>query len=102
MPDITFHRAETTGGWRYRSCSPHLYQLAEGHLETIDLDGVSKWSASTVRFDIAHRARINASLTIGSDQQISLCRRIGGCQRAGSPIMIFCSATEHPINMISI
>src|SRR5437764_1388690 len=123
MPDVAFHRANTTPRMRRwslpfvvravpRACPQFLPlivgtvpcacpQFAEGGLESIDLDRITKRSPSAMRFDVAHRTRINSCLAIGGDQYVGLCSRIRRCQRTGTSAMVFSTPTYTPINMVA-
>src|SRR5436305_4788642 len=102
MSDVAFDRTDSTHGLRHRPLSHKLCQLAPGGLESIDFDGVPKRSSRSMRLDVAHRAGIDSSLAIGRDQQVSLRSGIGGRKRTGTPPMIFGTAANHPINMVTI
>ena len=53
-------------------------------------------------FNIAHCARIDPCLAIGRNQEVSLCSGVGSCERTGTSSMVFATANDHPINMVSI
>src|SRR5436853_1550882 len=52
--------------------------------------------------DVAHRTGINPSLAIGRDQHVGLRSGIWGSERTGTPAMVFGTATNHAINMVTI
>src|SRR5436305_11554059 len=101
MSDVAFHRADPTSSHRPRFLSHALGQLAEGGLESSDFDRVPKLSPGSMSLDVAHRARIDPGLAVSGDQQVGLRSGIGGCERTGTPTMIFGAPTDHAINMVT-
>src|SRR5436190_11928086 len=77
-------------------------QLAEGGFESIDFDRVSKYRPGSMCLYVAHCTGIDPGLVIGSDQQVGLCSGIRGRERTGTPAMVFGTATDHAIDMVTI
>src|SRR5947199_3772813 len=87
----------------YRSFPARMWsQLTEGGLESIDFDGITKYSPGSMCLDVAYRAGIDACLAVGCDQQIGLSSGIRGGERTGTPTMVFGTPTNHSINMVPI
>ena len=68
MSHIAFHRTDPAHGLRHWPLSYHLGQLAEGGLEPINFNRITKRSPSSMRFDIAYCAGIDRGLAVGRDQ----------------------------------
>src|SRR5437667_7122302 len=101
MSDVTFHRANSTRGLWERSLPDGLCQFAESGLESIDFDCVPKRSSSSMRFDVAYRSGIDPGLVVGCNQQVGLCSGIRCGERTGSPAMVFSTAKNNAINMVT-
>src|SRR5436305_1243366 len=65
-------------------------------------DVVPNRSPSSMCLDLADVAGIDPGLAVGCDQHVSLCSGIGGCERTGTPPVVFGTAAYHPINMVPI
>src|SRR5437667_2339877 len=52
-------------------------------------------------FDVAYRAGVDPGLAVGSDQQVGLCSGIRSGERTGSPAMVFSTAKNNTINMVT-
>src|SRR5436305_2128568 len=108
MPNVALHRTDSTprlwywflliiGGTGPRSCP----QFAEGSLESVDFNRITQNCPGSMRLDVTHCAGIYSGLAVGCDQYVGLCSRIGSRKRSGTPTMIFGTATNHPINMVT-
>src|SRR5947207_1877546 len=101
MSDVAFYRANSTRCQWHWFFSHDLGELAEGSLESVDFNRITKRSPGPMCLDVAHRARIDPGLAVGCDQQVGLCSRIRGGERMGTSSMIFSTPAYYTINMVT-
>src|SRR5436305_3718244 len=102
MSNVAFHRADAARRLWHRSLSYDLGKLAPGDFESIDFDRITKSSPSSMCLDVAYCAGIDSCFAIGCDQHISLSSGTRGRERTSTPTMIFGTASNEPINTVSI
>src|SRR5436305_1939120 len=102
MPHVAFHRAYPTHSLRHWSLPYRLPQFAPCRLESIDFDRITKGRPRSMSLDVTDRAGIDPSLAVSGNQQVCLCSRIRGRQRARTPTMVFGTTADNAVNMVPI